>query len=64
MPLPDEDQPITRDPDARRAAKTLDEVLDALAEYPDRDDAVKRLENDLVDERVNRLGSIRAGDER
>lgn len=43
----------------RDTRDTIDHVLEALAGYPERDEAIDRLERDLIDERLNRVGSAR-----
>ena len=60
MPLASEDFPMWREAEELRSKRdTIDHVLDALARYPERDDAIERLERDLIDERLNRVGSAR-----
>jgi hypothetical protein len=45
--------------DVARAARTADEVLESLVAYEERDDAIQRLEREIIDDRLNKLGSTR-----
>ena len=43
-----------------QAASAFDEVLFALREYPERDEAIEELERAIIDERLHLLGSTAA----
>jgi len=43
-----------------QAASAFDDVLVALREYPERDEAIEELERAIIDERLHLLGSTAA----
>jgi hypothetical protein len=49
-----------RPDEVAQAASAFDEVLFALRDYPERDEAIEELERAMIDERLQLLGSTAA----
>ena len=51
--------PVLQKTDHLRAVRTCNDVLQTLARYPSRDDAIQRLERAVCDERLQALAGAR-----